>query len=76
MFVVIFDESGEESLSGWHYEKLHEFNPEWIQQSVIKLDSMKTAMELAKRLLKFGVDDVKIFKANDLTGKLEDYVYT
>ena len=70
MYLVIFDKKGDTGLSGWHYEKLREFEAEWIQESVIKLNKVTEAERLADKLLEFNVEDVRIMIAHDITTEL------
>lgn len=68
MYVVVFDKSGK-SLSGWHYNKLREFEAEWIQQSVVKMNDVKIALEFAEKLREFRVQKIRILRAVDITDK-------
>lgn len=74
MYLVTFDKSGD-SLSGWHYAKLREFEAKWIQGSVVKLNDLSEAKGFAEKLHEFGVQNVKIFLVADLA-KSEVYVGT
>lgn len=70
MFIVIFDKTGNTKLSGWHYEKLHDFDAEWIQNSAVKLDDAEEAIRFAEKLRDFGVERVKIFRACEFSDDL------
>jgi len=52
--LIIFDKTGR-SLSGWHYRKLQEFCPRWIQKSAVCVDDLRVARKLVKKLREFGV---------------------
>ncbi len=71
VYLIIFDKPGR-SLSGWHYRKLREFGGRWIQRSAIEVSDAATARELVEALREFGVREIRIFKAADIT----DYVGT
>ena len=66
VYLVIFDKSGR-SLSGWHYDKLREFEAQWIQKSAIGVNDVGIARELAMTLQEFGVQKIRVFKAVDIT---------
>jgi hypothetical protein len=66
MYLIIFDKAGR-SLSGWHYSKLQEFCPLWIQRSAVGVDDVRVARRLVKKLREFGVREVRLFKAIDIT---------
>lgn len=66
VYLVIFDKTGDSKLSGWHYEKLHEFDAEWIQRSVVRFEEADVATEFSKKLKDFGVDEVKVLLANEI----------
>jgi hypothetical protein len=66
MYLIIFDKTGR-SLSGWHYGKLQEFCPRWIQKSAVCVDDLRVARKLVKKLREFGVQKIRLFKAVDIT---------
>jgi hypothetical protein len=66
LYLIIFDKVGR-SLSGWHYSKLQEFRPLWIQKSAVVVDDVRVARRLVKKLREFGVREVRLFKAIDIT---------
>jgi hypothetical protein len=66
VYLSIFDKAGR-SLSGWHYSKLQEFCPLWIQKSAAGVDDLRVARRFVKKLREFGVREVRLFKAIDIT---------
>lgn len=66
-FLVTFDESATAFLDG--AMKSYEFDVEWVQKSVVKLNDLGVAEEFTGRLHEFGVQNVKIFLAADFTGE-------